>query len=763
MKTITLTLFLLLISVSTLSQVDYCVNATEEENQGRPYFAGIKASQCGVEFSVDEHAYDEIKYPRAINCFVRAAEYFAIAEGTRFGSNATRPKEEAIAEAKRLMVLCENTKDCSYPKSLKERLEKVIKGEDAKPKEEEIAEEKPIDKEEKPEPNEKPTTFNSRTIYLNGKAEVFSMELPEGIDLYYATVDNYKMPDKSEVGIPGLQTDHFRKLNLIAANKVRIKDPYFEIEFKVTKDSTLFGNKVESSFTVAGREKDESTDAFGLTKRSYGSYPGKMYINNTDSYNKRTDTQRTLSMDMRHKVMLDNGMTAYLFFKVRKNLYSREVFDKLFYMFKSFKPVGESAQKPCKDVEEKLLYNQAVKINFKLYDKHRRTTIIQKPTLERDRVPAAWAEISQSIITAINRKKTAFKGIGTIESLQNKEKLSAFVKQVSWLENLDILNIVGVEFIPAEVSVAPTGNASNLVSFYLNALRGSAEGINNLEDRLNNMGINLFWEVPYIGVEGRCIPKMICKDGELKPDYSGFVYEEVKRSKGEFRGDKMALTLTQLNAELENNFEKVQEDFLTEKEYKALTDPCYYCELSPYDITFPTEATPCDIEKYRVTLLDKQKKDTEISIKIHEELLRDWNRNKFKIKKDLDRQIKIQEKLIKENSDTIASLKKQIVIKENLVKNYEDNVRDYQNIPAYQKAKADIIIFKNEIVRLRGLNDQLRLDIVENDNAISRIDNDERGNFLRNEIKKFETERAKLKSKKDESMRIRDNKCKGKK
>lgn len=436
---------------------------------------------------------------------------------------------------------------------------------------------------------------------------------------------------------------------------------------------------------------------------------------------------------------------------------------KIFYSIKLEKVKGEDlAADDCTDGKTKLLKDQAIVTTFFLPHPTKEPFFIQKPTLPKDAsVPASWAFFTDFCISAIQAGGIVKDGMSSISDLKNKDFLSAAASLAGWSEKDAI---VGALFNPEAHRKAKAEDMTSVVSFYLVALRAAANGATAIGQKMNKSASDYYYEVPYMAVEAKCIPQMICKNGKWEPDYSAPVYMEIKDSvMGKWSKKDMAQTPRQIARIYEKEFEKYINRCAEDSRFYKLDNKCYKSMDEFMNIKWPGQG-------YDVCAQFKAQRVIEKSVLIQEESQ----------KKKLDAEYKAwitnggRDAEIKKLKNRVIQLNKEQAIANNAIKAKNvaiDNINDYLNknftTPAlrasatYKAKEAEIAKLKKDKIALGK-----KLISVANEKDLIAYQQEQ----LRLEVKKKQLEKelaevkdsikdAKAALKKTNQV-LRDKKCK---
>lgn len=257
----------------------------------------------------------------------------------------------------------------------------------------------------------------------------------------------------------------------------------------------------------------------------------------------------------------------------------------------------------CKD-ETTTLLKKGMPVSWTIYDRTRKSVVLQQPVLARDHEVAKAASNYTGAVLEVIKLTSDIKQ--TI-SIPRKMLIDGKVKQ-SLLEigGWGLEEYHGIDVIPVEIEdytdVNIDGSLTTAVIFYLKALRDVNNGISGLGKKMNNMSLRLYWEIPTITITGECIPRMVCDNGEWKPDYDYMEFKEISRTKGTLRSpNKDFMTLRQVEQDLERYY-YAELDRLEDNEanWARAMNRCDESKGKLYKIDWPVNFDKCPAIEDRI-------------------------------------------------------------------------------------------------------------------------------------------------------------------
>ncbi|MBX2871582.1 MAG: hypothetical protein KTR30_05765 [Saprospiraceae bacterium] len=376
-------------------------------------------------------------------------------------------------------------------------------------------------------------------------------------------------------------------------------------------------------------------------------------------------------------------------------------------------------ERDCTNNRTKLLEDQACEVTFTLPHPTKDPVFIQKPTFKRDEVPQLWADISQYLINALAA------GNATAElknSLRGREYLQATLNGIEYFKSADNLIVTG--FDGGKSPTTYSDMSGGVIAFYLSALKASANGISGIGEKLNNMSMDVYWEVPYISYSGKCVPQMVCKNGEWQPDFKNLKWVEMRKgSAGVYNGHKPNLS-SRAVAEIYEAFEsKVNQVAKDAQAYKPKGNNCYRCELHLLDVKWPIEDIHCTNAKDKLALAEKEYGKAGKKVKALSDQKKEWDRwgKKNTIKK-------VKAENVGYRADK-AKLEAKISTEEKLIPRIKNVLKNYENSgltdsKPYKEKQRELAEVNGRITALKNQLSQINIKIAMN---IIQLDELEKG------------------------------------
>lgn len=661
-KKASLVLILICVSFYGYAQKDLAPKATKEANAGRFYAAGVEAQKSAEEYvkNAKELSLPNLNYPKALECYVRSAEYFQKVE-KKWGKAVTEQKNGGIAKAEEILALCKS-KNYRIPSNLEMRL-KQLKGE--KEDEKNSNDKKEIGKDEE----DGDLMSGAKTVYFKTSGGIFSIKLPSPLKAVGPFGSVYKTYD-----MKGLGKDVEKIMDAIGSgtqmNSFDLKGYQVGVGFKAYPKTTIMG-KLESSREGKVHTKNDRTYRIGSESVTIGGNKGKLNFHSEWEIDNPNQSKEDIMSTF--ETRFSSKTHVYIFTVGVRNLDDLKVYKKVEAMVRSLKAVQKVKETKeevlCKGNDEKFLGEKSMKVVWRIPHPTKRPFFIQRPFLARDKVPGAWTSVSNALINAMKLKKSTAKNIKIVKQAYDGKYISAAVKRIGWAAEYTM----GVEFIPIDFSQLK-GGLSNAVIFYLQALKSSSVGIAKAGDRATSMSMDIYWEIPYIEIHALCIPRMICKNGEWVPDYSKPVFRELHRIETNLHSSvKQNLSMRGVHNEMEKVYlEEIKKMEHSEMMYRE-GNKCKDCMAEFYNIKWPGELDMCDYFKGKIKNTKEQIRFSEEEKKRRELEKQKWDKEKPLQLKELNEEITAFEKAIKDAEAEITAKEKKQASTRDIKKQHEIN------------------------------------------------------------------------------------------
>jgi len=688
-------------SLTVTGQIDLVPKATEFAENEKFLAAGLESYRVGEEYEdiAKTTPFPEANYPKALTCFVRAAGYFDTAS-EKWGDGAIAEKNKSLQKANEILLIC-RTKKYKIPKGVIEEIERLSKDSN-----ETVEDEKPKDDDPVVDDEDIADVGPERRVVFSTKDGVYSVRIPAPLELetIFGTKVKYFTSNQitmilNEKGRQGFSNSNF--------NKYDVRGYQISLGFEAMARTKLT-ELLNDSGPKFSKERNARTFDLGNEKYELGSLEARL----TYDWEWEIDGPTQAKEDLMATINIKFKTKGYFnkFGVGVRNLDEIKIEKKVMEMVRSFRKEGDlKPEKECKKGDLKPLDSLAILVSWKIPHPTKRPFVIQNPVLERNKVPAAWVTVTNRIISFLKLGKGGIKNYRTFDEVISGSYQSAVLKRLGWTADY----LFGIEFIPVNMDVdmesSKIGVLTNAVIFYLQALEASSKGISGLEKQITNMGIDVYWEVPYVEIKGVCIPQLKCKDGKWVPDYSGPVFKEVLRDGSKYfhAGNLKFLTKHSVEHELEEKFKKeISKLEETLKEFNSKDDKCKNCMNQFYDLVWPTDPDPCALLRSKLKNINEDIRLAVDEKKNRQLDLQEWLKLKPQELKELNAIINEFNAAIAENERKINDAEIQLSRQEALKLNYEKN--NLTHTKMYRDVLAKIQELKTEIGLLRARETELK-------------------------------------------------------
>ena len=236
-------------------------------------------------------------------------------------------------------------------------------------------------------------------------------------------------------------------------------------------------------------------------------------------------------------------------------------------------------------------------------------TLSFTPSLPRDEVPAAWHDIIN--ITREGVKYTAI----LLPFLDRTPKPGGM--------QLTILKF-GLNFIGV-----PQLTPGKLADAYIDVFEKMISAISGLEGKISGMSVDFSYEIPYISVKTKCIPRFKCVNEKWTPDYSDMTFEIISEERGGVeKGSFYNLSPGQLK-DKEAQVRKIPEQWKANAE-KVAGRECGQHRHKLMDLKWPPNPKQCVRLEKKIAMFNEQLKMYSDEKAALAKELRDYGNSKFK-------------------------------------------------------------------------------------------------------------------------------------
>ncbi len=285
--------------------------------------------------------------------------------------------------------------------------------------------------------------------------------------------------------------------------------------------------------------------------------------------------------------------------------------DCMMEMLKSFHATNAKAvsepDKSCSGSDILELPELAFEDNWMVPDPKGKLKITISPNLPRNAVPYAWHDI-----ISITREL-----VSKIEELNDhfEEKEEGGVLKDVFEFAVDYLEV-------------PQITPGQLADAYLNVMDKMITAVAGLEGKISNMYVDFSYELPYINVKTKCIPRFKCVNGKWQRDISDMSFQKISETRlkeshtwnhqtpGQLSGKEAEVE--KIPVQLKENADKVNKQECGQHRYKLL------------DLNWPPDPKKCEQLEKSLALLREQLKAYQAEKQQLAKELKEYGDSKFK-------------------------------------------------------------------------------------------------------------------------------------